>query len=79
LLFRGQTLNFLYENANNNQGQGEPQLLDAYLRAFKKIPKADQAGINAAISRLAGLIGNPTSTFWRQRQKTSSRHLRNSR
>ena len=31
----------------------------SYLRALKKIPKADEAGINAAIARLADIIGNP--------------------
>ena len=31
----------------------------SYLRALKKIPKADQAGLNATIARLAGIIGNP--------------------
>ena len=31
----------------------------SYLRALKKIPKADHASINAAIARLAGIIGNP--------------------
>jgi len=31
----------------------------SYLRALKKIPKADQAGINAAVARLADIIGNP--------------------
>jgi mRNA-degrading endonuclease RelE of RelBE toxin-antitoxin system len=31
----------------------------SYLRALKKIPKTDQTTINAAIARLAGIIGNP--------------------
>ncbi len=31
----------------------------SYLRALKKIPKADQASINAAIARVAVIIGNP--------------------
>jgi hypothetical protein len=31
----------------------------SFLRALKKIPKADQANLNAAISRLPGSIGNP--------------------
>jgi mRNA-degrading endonuclease RelE of RelBE toxin-antitoxin system len=31
----------------------------SYLRAFKKIPTADQTSLNAAIARLAGIIGSP--------------------
>jgi mRNA-degrading endonuclease RelE of RelBE toxin-antitoxin system len=32
---------------------------NSYLRALKKIPKADHTNINAAIAQLAGTIGNP--------------------
>jgi len=35
----------------------------SYLRALKKIPRADQTSINAAIARLAGIIGNPHQHF----------------
>jgi mRNA-degrading endonuclease RelE of RelBE toxin-antitoxin system len=31
----------------------------SYLRALKRISKADQTNINAAIAELAGIIGNP--------------------